>query len=285
MAVVGGACTKMQADRTKDFKRGVQMNKITNAWIGALLVLVITSQAVVADEIIPPAEQGHPLILGLGVSYYDRGYDGYDNDKMWRPIPLVMWENEKFFIRATSAGWKLLSNETWEVAAIVEAIGYGYDSDDADILEGMDDRDLFVGAGAHAIYRLPSGLGLKATWVADVANSENGYEMRGEVFYTKKMGDWLIRPSASVVFQSDDTVNYYYGVETSEAVGAIRPAYKGDSTVNYRIQATVGWNPGASRWQLFFGARAEFLGNEIEDSPIMDGSSAYMGFLGAGYRF
>jgi outer membrane protein len=275
----------MQADRTMDFQRGDRMNKITNACVAALLLSAVTSQAVFADDIIPPAEQGHPLILGLGVTYFDKGYEGYDNDKMWRPIPLVMWENDKFFIRATSAGWKLLSDETWEVAAVVEAIGYGYDSDDADILEGMNDRDMFVGAGAHAIFKMQNGVGLKATWVADIANSDNGYEMRGEVFYNRKMGNWLIRPSASVVFQSDDTVNYYYGVTPSEAVGTIRPAYRGDSTVNYRLQAAAGWNPGASKWQLFFGGRVEFLGNEIDDSPIMDSSTAYMAFLGAGYRF
>jgi len=261
------------------------MKKITSAFIAALLLAAVTLPAAYADDIIPPTAKGHPLILGLGVTYNDKGYRGYDDDEKWNPVPLVMWENDKFFIRASSAGWKLYADETWEVAAVIEAIDYGYDSNDAEILEGLSDKDMFVGAGAHVIFRMPNGIGLKGTWVSEISDSDNGYEMRGEVFYDKKMGDWLLRPSAAIVYDSDDTVNYYYGVDESDAVPGIRPAYQGDETVNYRVQMALGWNPGGGHWQLFLGGRATFVGNEIDDSPLMEDSTTYMGFLAAGYRF
>lgn len=261
------------------------MNRSACAFVALLLLSSFAAPSSFANEIPPPAEANQPLVLGLGVVYRDKVYQGYDDDEKWQPIPLIIWENDKFFFRATTAGWKLISDETWEVAAIAEFRGDGYDSSDADILQGMSDRDQALDAGAHLIWRAGNGFGLKAVWVADVSNKHEGYEIRGEAFYAKKIGDFVLQPSVSVIQQSDDTVDYYYGVKSGEAIAGIRPAYQADQETNYRAQLAVNWNPGGSNWQILFGGRFDFLGDEIDDSPIVADSTMFMGFFAAGYRF
>ncbi len=59
------------------------------------------------------------------------------------------------------------------------------------------------------------------------------HRLVGDVFYKyKASSSLLIKPAASVVWQSDDYNDYYYGVR-SRAVNA--SPYTADSDINYRL--------------------------------------------------
>lgn len=255
------------------------------ATLSGLLLSFAAVPSVQANEITPPRMDGAPLILGAGVVYRDKVYKGYDDDEKAQAIPLVLWENDTFFVRATSVGWKLVANETWEVAAIGEFHGDGYDSSDSDFLNGMSDRDQSFNAGAQLTWKMDNGFGLRGTWVADVSNEHDGYQTRGEGFYVHRAGNWAFRGAASVVYTSDDWVDYYFGVRPGEAIPNVRPQYSGDGEVNYRGSAVALWNPGGSKWQIVGGAIFDAYGDEIDDSPIVDDSTMFTGFLALGYRF
>lgn len=249
-------------------------------------LLGLLPPSVVADEITPPRGAEQPMVLGAAAVYRDKTYAGYDDDEKWQFAPLVLWEGERFFFRGTTFGWKAWGNDSWELAVIGQGRGDGYDSDDADILEGMDDRDMTLDGGAYLAWK-HQGWDVKATWVHDVAGKHEGFEARGELGYThvSESGHWVIRPSAGLVYQSDDLVDYYYGVENDEAIADIREAYSPDSELIYRFQTSVAWNPGGSNWQLIFGGRFDLQGDEFDNSPITDDEKFWMGFLGMGYRF
>ncbi len=255
------------------------------ATLSGLLLSFAAVPSVQANEITPPKMDGAPLILGAGAVYRDKVYKGYDDDEKVQAIPLVLWENDTFFVRATSVGWKLVANEHWEVAAIGEFHGEGYDSSDSDFLEGMRDRDQSFNAGAQLTYKFGNGFGLRGTWVADVSNEHEGYQTRGEGFYQHGTGNWVFRYAASVVYTSDDYNDFYYGVQADEAVPNVRPAYFADDEVSYRGAAIALWNPGGSKWQVVGGAIFDAYGDEIDDSPIVDDSTMFTGFLALGYRF
>ena len=72
-------------------------------------------------------------------------------------------------------------------------------------------------------------------------------------------------------WQDDDYNNYYYGVKSSEANPAIgRTAYTADSDTNCRIGAVATYQKKKnSPWMYIGGLRYDFLGNEINDSPIV----------------
>jgi outer membrane protein len=255
--------------------------------VTTLLSAYLLAPQVSADEMAPPARAERPLVLGAGVIYREKTYEDYSDSDKIQPVPLVIWENDTFFVRGGSAGWKAWTNEAWEIAVLAEFRGDGYDSGDADILDGMDDRDKTVDGGARVAWR--SGRwGVAATWVHDLASKHEGYEARGEVSYTFTPGDgnWAIKPSASVVYQSDDLVDYYYGVQLDEIdLTLSRPAYFADDEMIYRLQTAVSWNPAGTKWEILAGVRVDFQGDEFDNSPITDDDVFYMGVLAAGYRF
>jgi outer membrane protein len=200
-------------------------------------------------------------------------------------VPLVLYEGEHFFARGSTLGWNFLGAGPWELAVIGEYLGDGYDSSDSDYLAGMNDRDPSFGMGGHVVWK-PENLGLKLTAVTDVTDNSDGSQVRGEVFYTHRTGDWLLKPYADIVWQDDDYNNYYYGVKSSEANPAIgRTAYTADSDINYRIGAVAAYQKKNSPWMYIAGLRYDFLGDEITDSPIVGDDSEMTAVLGIAYTF
>ncbi len=248
-------------------------------------LFALASLPAAADDILPPVRAEKPLILGLGAIYRDKTYRGYDDGDKWQPIPLIMWENEHFYFRGSSGGWKAWTNDYFEFAILAQFRGDGYDSGDSNFLAGMDDRDPTVDGGAHIAFK-DGPWGLKATWVHDLGDKHEGYEARGEASYTWVADNkhWIVVPSAQIIYQSDDLVNYYYGVEADEAT-AIRAAYDADNEFIWRLQTVVSWNPGGSKWELIFGGRYDFQGDEYDDSTITSDDQMLTGFFAAGYRF
>lgn len=257
--------------------------KIAMRVLGVLAAVGLVVPYATADEILPPSDEQRPLVLGLGAIFKDKPYRNFDDEEKWTPIPLIIYEGERFFFRAATFGWKFISDDTWEVAVIGEARSDGYDSSDAEILRGMDDRDMGLDAGAHVIWK-NGNWGLKGVAVADVSGASDGFEMRGEAFYNYRNGAWAIRPSASLVYQSDDLVDYYYGVQNKEAT-AFRPAYEADEQVIARLQAAAAWSPEDTKWTVIFGLRYDFMGDEVDDSPITDDDGMATAFLAVGYKF
>ncbi|MEM9793061.1 MAG: MipA/OmpV family protein [Pseudomonadota bacterium] len=74
-----------------------------------------------------------------------------------------------------------------------------------------------------------------------------------------------------------------WGVRGSEALAG-RPAYDPDGVLIPFVAATAFY-PVSDRISVTLGARAQFLPDEVTDSPIVDEDQVYSGFLGIGYRF
>lgn len=243
---------------------------------------IFFSQSVMADEF--SVETGkRPITLGLGALYRDKVYEDFESKEKTNPIPIVLYEGEHFFVRGGSLGWDFLDSSAMELAVIGEYIGDGYEEDDSDFLDGMDDRDGTFGLGGHFIWK-PENLGLKLAAITDVADNSDGTQVRGEVFYKLKTGDWLFKPSAAVIWQDDDYNDYYYGVESNEARTG-RAAYTADSDFNYRLGAVAVYQQTGSPWMFLGGIRVDFLGDEISDSTIVEDDNEFAGVLGVAYSF
>jgi len=257
--------------------------KYISSLVSAALVLCV-SNIVLADEFSATTGQ-RPITVGLGALYKDKPYKDYDDDEKTSAVPVILYEGENFFVRGSSLGWKFLDSKGLEFAVVGEYANDGYDSSDSDYLKGMDDRDPFFGVGAHVIWN-PDALGFKLAAVTDVADNSDGTQVSGSLFYKYRTGDWMFKPSAGFVWQSENYNDYYYGVKNSEVNNSIgRTAYNADDDFNYQLGAVAIYQQKTSPWMFAGGLRYAFLGNEIEDSPIVNDDNELTAFLGVAYTF
>ena len=252
------------------------------------VALGLAASAAYADELLAPPSTGAkiPFSLGAAVVYKEKPYRNYDDDEKVQLAPLIVYQGERFFFRGANFGWMFVNRPNIEFAVLGEIRNDGYDSGDANILQGMDDRDPTLDGGARFTWRPDGGpFAFSLTAVHDLTDEYDGYELRANGSYTLKPNDnWTVRLGVGVVQQSDDLVDYYYGVKASEARPG-RPAYSGDDTTNFRLQTIASWRPDGSRFTYIFGGRYEFLGDEIEDSPIVSEDKQWLAVVGFTYTF
>jgi outer membrane protein len=226
-----------------------------------------------------------PITVGIGAFYKDKPYKKYDSSEKTSAVPLILYEGEHFFARGGTFGWDFLDSDAMEVAVIGEILNDGYDSGDSKFLTGMSDRDASFGVGGHMIWK-PGNLGLKLAAVTDMADNSDGTQVRGEVFYTHRTGDFMLKPYAAIVWQDEDYNDYYYGVSAREASLSIgRTAYSADSDFNYRFGAVAVYQQKTSPWMYIAGVRFDLLGDEIDDSSIVDDDTELTAVLGVAYTF
>jgi len=245
---------------------------------------IFLSQSVMGGEFSVDTGK-RPITVGIGAMYKDKPYRDYDSSEKTSGVPIVLYEGEHFFARGTTIGWDFMDSDALELAIIGEIMNDGYDSDDSDFLTGMSDRDPSFALGGHVVWQ-PENLGLKLAAVTDMADNSDGTQVRGEVFYAHRTGNWMLKPYAGIVWQDEDYNDYYFGVRTREAIPAIRrTAYSADSDFNYRFGAVAVYQRKTSPWMYIGGLRYDLLGDEIDDSPIVDDDNELTALLGVAYTF
>ncbi|MCK5481186.1 MAG: MipA/OmpV family protein, partial [Gammaproteobacteria bacterium] len=215
---------------------------------------IFLSQSVMAGEFSVDTGK-RPITIGIGALYKDKPYKNYDSSEKTSAVPLVLYEGEHFFARGSTIGWDFMDSDSLELAVIGEILNDGYDSGDSKFLKGMSDRDPSFALGGHVIWK-PDNLGLKLAAVTDMADNSDGTQVRGEVFYTHRTGDWMLKPYAAIVWQNEDYNDYYYGVRAREANLLIgRTPYSADSDFNYRFGAVAVYQQKTSPWMYIGGLR------------------------------
>ena len=256
----------------------MKMKLIRNLVLAAAALFLC--QSVMADEF-SVGKGKRPLSLGLGVLYKDKPYRNYSSSEKSQPVPIVLYEGEHFFARGGNIGWDFLNSDVVELAVIGQFLGDGYDESDSRIFKGNGDKDPSFGVGGQMIWK-PENFGFKLSVVQDVTDNSDGAQAVGGVFYSYKASPWMITPSASVVWQSDDYNDYYYGVR-SRAVNA--NAYTADSDINYRLGVVAVYQQPTSNWMFMGGLRYEIFGDEITDSTIVSEDEQLSALIGVAYTF
>ena len=105
-------------------------------------------------------------------------------------------------------------------------------------------------------------------------------------FYDNRVGSWFYRGSAGLVWNSEDYIDYYFGVQNDEVdLNLGRTAYEGDDETWVRLGLVMGYQRPDSKWLFLVGARYDIMGDEVDDSPITSDDKMFMGFAGVGYSF
>ena len=234
-------------------------------------------------------DEGLPWIGGeLSLGFAMRGEREIYRDigTEFEPSPFFMYENGRLEILANDgvdATFRLLGND-WLSLGVSGSLllGEGYDPDESDYFEGMDEIGTLYSAG----------LQLEAVWgnweanlelQQDISGEHDGQEVEIGLFYTTSFAGFELRPELNFTWMSAEVVDYFYGVSETEA-RPDRAAYSPGSSFEFGVELMVQRPLGAGFTVLGL-AGVSAIGGDIKDSPLVDGDYEVEGALGVMYSF
>lgn len=253
-------------------------------WPALLLGLSLdaSAQTGASDDAWDP----QPPRWGLGVAAVVSASPYAGEGTRVMPVPLVSYQGERFYFRGLSLGWKLWSNDAFELAAVGKFRFDGFNVDDLGKRElarnGIDyrkleDRDKSFDLGLSMKWSGDFGE-LEAEALADATDTSGGQEIKLEYGYPIELGGGRLTPNVGVTWMSKDMANYYYGTLDEEVARGVVDYKPGSVTVPH---IGVGYfRPIGEKWSLMAFLKYSRLPDAIKDSPLIekdtDGSLSMM---------
>lgn len=226
------------------------------------------------------AVRGDSFSIGAGAVYSNGLYEGADDEFIGAPF--IYLEKGQFFIKVRTAGYRLYQDELLALDVIGQWRFDGYDEDDSDFLEGMDDREMTIDGGA-ALTVFDGWGQTTVSYVGDMLSRHSGQELSINYSKTFTCGKWSITPGVGVRYFSSSLGDYYYGVQPDEAIAG-RPAYDVHDTWNPYVGTLVGYQFN-EQWSVRTSARYTMLDDDIEDSSIVEDGYDLLMMFGVVYNF
>jgi outer membrane protein len=156
---------------------------------------------------------GGELALGIAMRGEREVYKGTGTE--FELSPLFMYENGPLRILAydgIDAWFRILGSDWLSLDARGSIlVDEGYDLDDSDYFEGMDEISTLY----HAGLQLEAAQGKWTTrldFQQDISGEHGGQEVGSSVFYDAAFSGIEFRPELEIQWMSSDTVDYLYGV-------------------------------------------------------------------------
>ena len=219
---------------------------------------------------------------GIGLGGIAGGEEYTDVSSEVNMLPVLYIQTENFFLLGPQFGYEFAAIAGIEMTATGQFRLDGFEAADGDIFEGMEDRSEAFEGGLELEYETDYG-DFSFDYSADLSDTHKGNEMSVSYSLPFVLSHGVVTPYISAETQSDDLVDYYYGVKTSEAT-ATRPAYIGQSTMNTSIGIRSQWKLGEHH-QFIGNLEWTSFGDEIKDSPLVDANSTVDFIFGYVYVF
>ena len=197
-------------------------------------------------------------------------------------LPFLYYKGNHLAVDFKEISYKLIKYDYFEIAALGQVRFQSYDPDNTSALEGMDERYPAFDAGVRLAYGGQQGA-VSLSAVTDVSDHHNGQEIRATYGFTYRKKRWAFEPSLGLSWLSEDLVDYYYGVRSSEALPD-RPAYTGNAATNVFTGLTASFKIARNVF-AFSGAEYRYLGENIRKSLIIEKDFEVEAFAGLLYRF
>lgn len=241
--------------------------------------------------------QGAPVpperwTVGVAVAAIDSAYAG--EGARVRPLPLISYEGERFFLRGVSGGMHLYQSRPFTLDAILSARLDGFDIDDLGrpelLANGLDadrlsDRDDGLDAGFRAAVGSARGvISLEAT--GDASDASDGYEVSLDYSYTWRFNQSSMTTNAGASWMSSDLTGYYFGILDEEVSRGVT-AYSPGSAVVPRLGVTLTHVLGSTKWLILGAVEYQFLPDELRDNPLLEPDTDGFGraIVGLSWRF
>lgn len=240
----------------------------------ALLAATVTTSA--------NAESTHDLQLGLGVgaAFIESIYTGADDESAVIPIIDVQYGN--FIVKGLEAGYALQQNKRYTLTVSLAGDTLNGERDDSAVLSDLGDVDSGVNLKLAGKLNTDVGqLGLAIT--QDIGDERNGSELTFSWGQPLRFNSLAVMPTVYATWMSDELVNHYYGVSAAQALPG-RAQYEGDDGWRYGVKLAATY-PLTKSWSVNGGVKAEWYGDEVTNSSIVEEDSALSGFVGVKYQF
>ena len=218
-------------------------------------------------------------------NYSQSPYAGADDFQMIYPLLTTFGSSvdsdSTLYLRDRYAGVRYVSDNDWVigVAGTVQTLGYG--SEDSDVFSGMERRNWTLQAGLHVGKRFDR-LAFDLFATTDILNEHDGQEYDFLVAWPFDFGTWELVPQLGFTYQTNEFVNHYFGVRTTEVVPGVRDEYLPGSAVTSSARLGYTYRLNES-WYLTAAAKVRFLPDEISNSPLVDRDSTWSFNLGIAY--
>lgn len=243
--------------------------------------LVISGICVLALPIGAQAQQGPPDGFSFGglITADTNPYIGEDAEAI--PLPLITFRNGPFELSTNGLSYEVLSDRPWGLTVAARPRFSGLISTDGPELDGID-RDVTGDLALEVRYdigRLYVGADLRQEFTGE----HDGQEARLRVGLRRAVGPVRVDFSAGGAWQSGDLSRYIWGVSEAEA-RSDRPAYDPGAVI-VPFVGLRGTMPLGDNWSLLGTLRADFLPDDVTDSPIIEDDTLVSGGLGVQFRF
>jgi outer membrane protein len=252
-------------------------NMMSNKFVGTLLLSAI---AITASTAALAKKPENLWGLGLGAVISDQGYIGVSNEVT--PVPVIYYQTENFQLLGPNFSYKLaeMSDLTFSITGQLRFDGF--EEDDSDIFIGMDDRSGSFDLGLLVGYETNLG-DFSAEFITDATNEHKGNEFSLTYSKSYDFETYSIKPYLTLTRQSEDIIDYYYGVHANE-VTQNRALYLGEATTNAEIGVQANWRVGQHHNFITYASHTVY-GSEIKDSPLIDASGSVNVILAYMYVF
>ncbi len=216
--------------------------------------------------------------IGLAIAVLERPYRDYDNET--KAIPVVYFENRWMSLNGGRFDFRINRSEALSFRLRARYALDGYDPDESDYLQGMEERDDSAWVGGAVVWK-PSFADISVEYLTDAMDKSGGSRARLEIEHRFAMGRFGLTPRLAAEWVDQEYIAYYYGVRPEEAT-VDRPSYEGDATTNVEIGVRLDYSP--SRQHTFFvDVSTVGLGDGIKNSPLVERSEQAR--VTAGYLF
>ncbi|WP_255463321.1 MipA/OmpV family protein [Microbulbifer sp. YPW1] len=220
--------------------------------------------------------------VGLGVIGRSSPYVGSDST-VTQVIPAITYFGERLQWVGPSLRYGLWGSDTLRFAVNATYRVGAYEENDSPVLVGLGDRDGTLMAGVGLVYDGPNRIDVDFRYQHDVLDRFGGGTAELRVSKGFQTGNVSWGPSLGLNWLSSDLANYDFGVPSWAALPG-RPAYDVGSTVT--LEGGIGGMLEITEhWRLVLDINAEYLGDDISDSPIVGDDYVLKGFAAITYTF
>ena len=251
-----------------------RVNNIVISFCGLILCLASTVTTAQTDEQKSNSRQQSGFLYGAALGIQREIYKDFDRRIVF--FPILGYRGEKLQVYGPFISYSVLSEGSIEFLVQAKPRFAGYDESDSDVFEGMEDRKPTLDFGLGLNYEKDSWK-IEVSSLHDVLDRSNGTELSTKISKTFRVGPVSVEPAIGLSYLDSKFVDYYYGVEASEAT-TDRPEYDADSAINTTLGVTFGtavFLGGFTR----LGVENDWLDSSLTDSPLTDTDNNLRVFL------